>query len=128
MCARVCASVCGAWIQDTETLAAASAAGLLACAPCTAIFRKLAAISIAKLSRRCLFEVDRRRRTSAGGEEHAAAVDWVLNSESESQKNILQNVFQPVASALADCLYSSAILFAFLWHPKIQQDICIEDG
>jgi len=49
--------------QSTHTLAFAF--GML-WAPCTAIFRKLAAISIAKLSRRCLCSIwtDDRRPTS----------------------------------------------------------------
>lgn len=92
---------------------------LLACAPYTAIFRKLAAISIAKLSRRCLLDLnvdvdmDRRRPSIVLGRMSRRLRP--RSSTTSAQKYILQNVFLSK---------SAASLFSFSFF--ICNFICLE--
>lgn len=92
---------------------------LLACAPYTAIFRKLAAISIAKLSRRCLLDLnvdvdmDRHRPSIVLGRMSRRLRP--RSSTTSAEKYILQNVFLSK---------SAASLFSFSFF--ICNFICLE--
>lgn len=92
---------------------------LLACAPYTAIFRKLAAISIAKLSRRCLLDlnvdVDMDRRSPSIGLGRMSRRLRPRSSTTSAEKYILQNVFLSK---------SAASLFSFSFF--ICNFICLE--
>lgn len=92
---------------------------LLACAPYTAIFRKLAAISIAKLSRRCLLDlnvdVDMDRRSPSIVLGRMSRRLRPRSSTTSAEKYILQNVFLSK---------SAASLFSFSFF--ICNFICLE--
>lgn len=93
---------------------------LLACAPYTAIFRKLAAISIAKLSRRCLLDLNvdvdmDRRSPSIVLARMSRRTRRPSSSTTSAEKYILQNVFLSK---------SAASLFSFSFF--ICNFICLE--
>lgn len=92
---------------------------LLACAPYTAIFRKLAAISIAKLSRRCLLDwdnQDRRWPASRGASRLADIKKYSAKCLSVCvQPPPLCFRFTPLSSLLLH------LQFYLPWKPKTQE-------
>lgn len=98
---------------------------LLACAPYTAIFRKLAAISIAKLSRRCLLDLnvdvdmDRRRSSIVSGRMSRRLRP--RSSTTSAEKYILQNVFLSKKRSLLVFVFLLYLQFYLPWKPKTRE-------